>query len=140
MSEYSEKLKDPRWQKKRLEIMQRDGFKCKWCGDGKNTLNIHHYAYSGEPWEVDNNELVTICRHCHLIIETVYTKKVKVDFISWIGNNESIKICLIKLENDDKYDVNKVFYNDIDRSSIFMSTNMILDNSDIDGLFMSINK
>jgi len=27
MSAYSEKLKDPRWQKKRLEVFQRDGFR-----------------------------------------------------------------------------------------------------------------
>ena len=26
MSDYAHKLKDPRWQKKRLEIMDRDGF------------------------------------------------------------------------------------------------------------------
>ena len=29
MSDYVEKLKDPRWQRKRLEIMQRDGFRCR---------------------------------------------------------------------------------------------------------------
>ena len=30
---YSEKLKDPRWQKKRLEILERDNFRCQYCGD-----------------------------------------------------------------------------------------------------------
>jgi len=42
---YQEKLKDPRWQKKRLEILQRDGWKCKWCGEEKQTLHIHHLKY-----------------------------------------------------------------------------------------------
>ena len=30
---YSEQLKSPKWQKKRLEIMQRDKFTCQLCGD-----------------------------------------------------------------------------------------------------------
>jgi hypothetical protein len=37
---YSEKLKDPRWQKKRLEVMKRDDFKCKLCNDETTTLQI----------------------------------------------------------------------------------------------------
>lgn len=28
---YAEQLKDPRWQKKRLEILNRDEWKCTWC-------------------------------------------------------------------------------------------------------------
>jgi len=32
-SDYSKKLKDPRWQKKRLKIFKSDKFKCKICGD-----------------------------------------------------------------------------------------------------------
>lgn len=30
--EYAKKLMDPRWQKKRLEIFKRDGWKCQNCG------------------------------------------------------------------------------------------------------------
>lgn len=33
MSEYKEKLKDPRWQKKRLQIFERDDWCCQKCGD-----------------------------------------------------------------------------------------------------------
>lgn len=29
---YAEKFKDPRWQKKRLKIMERDNWKCCECG------------------------------------------------------------------------------------------------------------
>lgn len=42
---YKEKLKDPRWQKKRLEIFDRDGWKCVECGDKDSTLNVHHIFY-----------------------------------------------------------------------------------------------
>jgi len=63
---YSEKLRDPRWQKKRLCVMQRDGFACRDCGDEKSTLQVHHCRYEkGEPWEVDDQFLLTLCGSCH---------------------------------------------------------------------------
>jgi hypothetical protein len=62
---YSEKLRDPRWQKKRLKIMERDGFTCLCCGDSKSTLNVHHKQYSGNPWEADDEALETLCEPCH---------------------------------------------------------------------------
>lgn len=62
---YYEKLKDPRWQKKRLEIMSRDDFACVYCKDKKSTLNVHHESYNGNPWEVENKELITLCHKCH---------------------------------------------------------------------------
>jgi len=67
MSEYSEKLKDPRWQKKRLEIMQRDGFECKHCNCKSKELNVHHLYYEKfiNPWESNNNYLITLCKDCH---------------------------------------------------------------------------
>lgn len=66
---YSEKLKDPRWQKKRLEIFERDDWKCRGCGDDSVTLNAHHlwYFHGSEPWDIQNNFLVTLCEKCHEI-------------------------------------------------------------------------
>lgn len=63
---YFEKLKDPRWQKKRLCVMKRDGFKCRDCGDGKSSLQVHHCHYSkGEPWDTPDDFLLTLCEECH---------------------------------------------------------------------------
>jgi hypothetical protein len=64
---YSEKLKDPRWQKKRLEILERDGWKCRACGDTETTLHVHHIFYlpKKEPWEIPNGFLITFCEGCH---------------------------------------------------------------------------
>jgi 5-methylcytosine-specific restriction endonuclease McrA len=39
---YSEKLTHPKWQRKRLEILNRDGFKCVLCGNEEMQLQIHH--------------------------------------------------------------------------------------------------
>lgn len=66
---YAEKLLDPRWQKKRLSILDRDNWRCKLCGDGTTTFHIHHKKYKGDPWEVEDEDLVTYCKHCHSVVE-----------------------------------------------------------------------
>jgi hypothetical protein len=71
---YAEKLKDPRWQKKRLEIFERDKWTCQRCGGESKTLCVHHLAYHGEPWEAPDSELVTMCEDCHEA-ETALRKK-----------------------------------------------------------------
>lgn len=67
MSAYSEKLKDPRWQKKRLEILDRDHWACQSCFDAGSTLHVHHrsYVWGNDPWDYDNKLLVTLCESCH---------------------------------------------------------------------------
>ena len=63
---YAEKLKDPRWQKKRLEIFQRDQFRCMECFSDEKSLQVHHIAYKGkDPWDTPNKLLVTYCHECH---------------------------------------------------------------------------
>jgi len=66
---YSEKLKDPRWQKKRLEILERDGWKCMSCGGKEKTLHVHHIIYFShkDPWEINNGFLITLCESCHTV-------------------------------------------------------------------------
>jgi hypothetical protein len=65
MIRYSEKLKDPRWQKKRLKILERDEFACNDCGDTESTLMVHHLKYAGDPWEIEDKYLITLCEDCH---------------------------------------------------------------------------
>jgi hypothetical protein len=66
---YSEKLRDPRWQKLRLEIFERDKWECQCCGRKDKTLNVHHrwYEKSGDPWDSPSDALVTLCCDCHEI-------------------------------------------------------------------------
>jgi len=65
-TEYSEKLKDPRWQKKRLQILERDNWACYWCGDKETTLHVHHLWYQGRnPWDTEDEGLQTLCSECH---------------------------------------------------------------------------
>lgn len=64
---YIEQLRHPNWQRKRLEIMERDGFKCVCCGDAETTLNVHHKTYlKGRlAWEYDDDNFETVCEPCH---------------------------------------------------------------------------
>lgn len=66
MNDYAKQLKDPRWQKKRLEVMNRDGFTCRDCGSAKDTLHVHHCGYRGKsPWDAPSEILITVCDPCH---------------------------------------------------------------------------
>ena len=73
MNNYSELLKDPRWQKKRLEIFNRDKFRCRTCSSDVKTLNVHHLIYlrNTEPWDYPNELLFTVCEGCHKLIRKV---------------------------------------------------------------------
>lgn len=68
---YWELLRDPRWQRKRLEVMQRDDFTCQCCDKKTQTLNVHHMYYERglSPWEYPNESLQTLCEDCHEFIE-----------------------------------------------------------------------
>jgi|GEM_PF-3177802 len=64
---YIDKLKDPHWQKKRLEIFKRDNFTCQYCQSKDKQLHVHHryYVYKNDPWDYPNDALLTLCIDCH---------------------------------------------------------------------------
>lgn len=70
---YAQKLKDPRWQKARLEVLNRDGWSCQCCGDSENTLFVHHgyYLFGVEPWDHPPESLHTLCEDCHAMADSV---------------------------------------------------------------------
>lgn len=75
---YYLKLKDPRWQRKRLQILERDNFTCSYCGDQESELHVHHhyYDFGKEIWDYQNEALSTLCINCHQK-ETINTKNIK---------------------------------------------------------------
>lgn len=64
---YKEQLRNPNWQKKRLMIMERDNFTCRYCGSKDKTLNVHHFYYlDGKAvWNYPDSALITLCEDCH---------------------------------------------------------------------------
>jgi hypothetical protein len=67
MKTYSEKLLDPQWQKKRLEVLERFNFQCAGCKSKTNTLHVHHryYVSKREPWNYPDFAYVCLCAKCH---------------------------------------------------------------------------
>jgi hypothetical protein len=64
---YPDKLLDPRWQKKKAEILTRDNYTCRSCGTTDITLHAHHIKYIEdiEPWDYADKLLITYCEICH---------------------------------------------------------------------------
>jgi hypothetical protein len=63
---YSEKLRSPLWQKKRLQILERDGWACKSCGTTTKNLQVHHIVYARrDPWDYPDDSYQTLCSSCH---------------------------------------------------------------------------
>jgi len=64
---YWQKLKDPRWQKRRLSVMEKAKFCCQKCHRDDQTLNVHHLYYMSkrEPWDYPDFALQCICEECH---------------------------------------------------------------------------
>jgi hypothetical protein len=64
---YFELLKDPRWQRRRLERMQISNFSCDRYGVTELTLHIHHGAYlkGKDPWDYEDGMLHCLCESCH---------------------------------------------------------------------------
>lgn len=91
---YQEKLQDPRWKEKRLEILNRDNFTCQMCGSENKQLQVHHKYYKkSEPWDYYNDALITLCCDCHSLETDLYTKEIK--FKDLLDNN----ICIYTMNN-----------------------------------------
>lgn len=78
--EYREKLRDPRWQKLRLEVLDAAGWRCSWCGSGERNIQIHHgyYTKGAEPWEYPPEALHVLCEHCHERAESLRAQVLEV--------------------------------------------------------------
>jgi len=113
MRTYSEKLRDPRWQKKRLQILERDDFTCQACKTTEIELHIHHIEYSpGDPWEIDDESLITLCKDCHQLTEA-HGGGQPAEFIAWDQ----------KRENAIVYEVNYICSTTKDRDMPFSMLN-----------------
>jgi len=80
--EYWQKLKDPRWQKLRLEAMQKSNFCCQVCFNNEKTLNVHHKEYfkGYEPWDYEVEQLCVLCEECHKETHD------NLNFLKWVSS------------------------------------------------------
>ncbi len=67
---YWQKLQDPRWQQKRLQVMSNQGWRCQKCGATEHSgipFTVHHryYVSKREPWNYPSGCYVLLCDPCH---------------------------------------------------------------------------
>lgn len=110
---YSDQIKSPKWQKKRLEILELRGFKCEICSDEENQLHVHHrfYIKGRKAWEYDNDVFQVLCHKCH---EKEHSKVTKNEFSEYENEliialrkakvfDSEVNWLTLLLENYDRY-------------------------------------
>ena len=104
---YSKYLSDPRWRKKRQEVLEQHNFQCDSCKAKKN-LQIHHKEYlpNRMPWDYSQSYYKVLCEKCHAMEHGLayMEKKCKVCGISISISYEYCFSChknlLSKIEED----------------------------------------
>ncbi len=48
----------------RRQVLDRDGWKCQFCGAREN-LDIHHLTFRSHSGPNEEENLITLCRQCH---------------------------------------------------------------------------
>lgn len=93
---YLEKLQHPKWQKKRLSILKRDKWQCRYCKDKETMLQVHHLKYTKkEPHLEPSVNLITVCEPCHKIVEYLKHKRYNdVGKLLLIYKHENHYLCL----------------------------------------------
>lgn len=68
-SGYKKLLRDPRWQKRRLEVLNAANWKCEDAGCQRNDslLEVHHcyYIWGRDPWDYPRDCFIALCGGCH---------------------------------------------------------------------------
>jgi hypothetical protein len=64
---YTDLLRDPRWQRRRLEVLEKASWTCSECAENLRTLHVHHLRYikGNSPWDYDDVDLAVLCDKCH---------------------------------------------------------------------------
>lgn len=64
---YAEDLKHPRWQERRLRVLEAAGFRCQRCDSNERQLHAHHKVYlrGHRLWDYPDGQLECLCDQCH---------------------------------------------------------------------------
>ncbi len=87
---YKNLLQNPNWKAKKIKILNRDNYCCRYCGSTKY-LKVHHKYYSRYPngnkvmpWNYPDDALITLCWRCHNRVHL--TKKIKLYYRRYDDN------------------------------------------------------
>ena len=72
---YAQKLRDPRWQEKRLRLFDKAQWTCELCFRVRpeEGLQVHHPIYLAglDPWEYPDEIMMALCEPCHVARQEV---------------------------------------------------------------------
>lgn len=68
-----DRLRTSEWEQVRKEVMKRDGFKCRKCGE-TGSLAVHHIIPFRKSRDDSPENLMTVCGSCHTTLENTYRK------------------------------------------------------------------
>jgi predicted restriction endonuclease len=61
-----EERPDPEtWEVIRQATLQRDGYRCRICGEQDTTLQVHHLLELSRGGRTEASNLLTLCKDCH---------------------------------------------------------------------------
>lgn len=95
---YADKLKDPRWQKKRLEILEAAKWQCEECQSKTDTLHVHHlyYEFGKDPWDYPDMAYRVLCDEHHKyqhIIKQLLDEQLAMEFRSQKDLDALMEVC-----------------------------------------------
>lgn len=67
-------LRGDDWGKIRDDVLKRDNYTCQKCGIKENGLGVHHIIPWHKTKDNDANNLVSLCKRCHMAEENNYKK------------------------------------------------------------------
>ncbi len=120
MNDFYKEYKNPKWQKLRLKILERDGFMCQYCQDKEEELHVHHkyYEKGKRIWEYNEDAFITLCKSCHEE-ETSCMKEVIPEFMNLMKklfNSSEINDFMISIKFNKSKLPNFVLLNIISRT------------------------
>ena len=87
---YQALLQTKEWENKRIKILDRDHYRCAYCGNIHH-LHVHHKYYSAypngalvDPWNYPDDALITLCAYHHQRIHAL--RKIKVYYRRYTDN------------------------------------------------------
>lgn len=124
MNEFWEKYRHPKWQKRRLEMLESAGYCCQQCSAEDKTLHVHHRRYfrGRDPWDYPDELLKVLCQECHQEVSEILDSfksllaEMELDDLLWLMGSAKGIIALRLAISDESMDREFTF---VDMSEAF---------------------
>lgn len=135
---YREQFKDPRWQRRRLEILKGADFTCVECGNTMDEFHVHHRYYVPERmvWEYPDFALLAVCHICHekehQTVKSIHFLEQWLDLIEQKGLKQETLLQFVEALYASKYDPHCVLQkltDDVKNDTLPLDKSLLKENS-----------